>query len=405
VPGAFLLPLRGAIKNYSWGSRTFLARLRGDAVPSPEPEAELWMGAHPGGPARVWSEGQERSLLELIERDPADFLGASSVERFGVEAPFLLKILAIDQPLSLQAHPDRAQAAAGFDRERAAGIGLDEGSYRDRRHKPELIVALEPLWLLRGLLEPAEIQRRFAEAGIASLAGETDRLARRGPAGLRDFLAAWLGVAGAARDRLLDESHRAADAARRARLSRDDPGYWVARMSELHPEDPTALAPLAMHLLRLAPGQGSFQPSRILHSYLDGAGVEVMANSDNVVRAGLTSKPVDLDELLAVVEPAPTVALPMAPTAEAQGTARYESTAEEFELWRLEARPGSGATMEGRDAPAIGICTRGSGSIAAPGRGERLDLGSGTAFAARTGAGPLELLGDLDVFVASIAME
>ena len=402
---AFLFPLRGAIKNYTWGSRTFLARLRGDGAPSREPEAELWMGAHPAAPARVWSEGEWRSLRELIERDPQDFLGASTVERFGAEAPFLLKILAIEQPLSLQVHPDRTQAAAGFDRERAAGVPPDEGSYRDRRHKPELIVALEPLWLLRGLLEPEEIRRRFAEAGIASFAGETDRLARSGPSGLRDFLAAWLGVSGAARDRLLDETRRAADVARRARLSRDDPGYWLARMCELHPEDPTALAPLAMHLVRLSPGQGSFQPSRILHTYLEGLGVEVMANSDNVVRAGLTSKPVDLKELLAVVEVAPTAPLPMAAAADARGAARYESMVEEFELWRLEARLGTTATMEGRDAPAIGICTRGSGSVAAPGRDERLELGSGNAFAARAGAGPLELQGDLDVFVASIAME
>ena len=121
------------------------------------------MGAHPAAPARVWSEGEWRSLRELIERDPADFLGASTVERFGVEAPFLLKILAIDQPLSLQAHPDRAQAAAGFDRERAAGVAPDQGSYRDRRHKPELIVALEPLWLAAGAArarrDPATFRR------------------------------------------------------------------------------------------------------------------------------------------------------------------------------------------------------------------------------------------------------
>ncbi len=404
----YLLPLRGEIKNYDWGSRTFLARLRGDAVPSSQPEAELWMGAHPAAPARVWSEGAWQSLRELIEGDPEGFLGTPSVERFGAEAPFLLKILAIDQPLSLQAHPDRAQAAAGFDRERAAGVAPGAGSYRDRRHKPELIVALEPLWLLRGLLEPAEIRRRFAEAGIASLTAEADRLASSGSDGLRDFLAAWLGVAGAARERLLDETRRAAAAARGALPSRDQPGYWLARLSELHPGDPAALAPLALHLVRLAPGEGSFQPPRILHSYLEGVGVEVMANSDNVVRAGLTSKPVDVGELLAVVDAAPTAPLAMKAAANARGAARYESKVEEFELWRLEARPGgaaSTASMERRGALAIGICTRGSGSLAAPGRGERLDLVSGGAFVARAGAGPLELEGDLDVSVASIGME
>ena len=319
----------------------------------------------------MWSEGEWQSLRELIERDPEGFLGAPSVERFGAEAPFLLKILAIDQPLSLQAHPDRTQAAAGFDRERAAGVGPDAGSYRDRRHKPELIVALEPLWMLRGLLEPAEIRRRFAEAGIASFAAETDRLASRGPDGLRDFLAAWFGVAGSARERLLDETRRAAAAARGAHLSRDQPGYWLARLSELHPADPAALAPLALHLVRLAPGEGSFQPSRILHSYLEGVGVEVMANSDNVVRAGLTAKPVDVRELLAVVDAMPTAPRLQTAVANARGAARYESKVEEFELWRLEAQTGrsrvagvDGAARRDGDRdlhPWVGLA-RGAGS-------------------------------------------
>jgi mannose-6-phosphate isomerase len=399
----FLLPLRGAIKNYAWGSRTFLAGLRGAAAPSSEPEAELWIGAHAGAPAQVLVGERWVSLDEAIAHDPTGFLGASSVERFGVEPPFLLKILAIERPLSLQLHPDRVQARAGFERERAAGLRLDDGSYRDRGHKPELIVALEPLSLLRGLLEPAEIQRRFAAAGITSLAAETDRLARRGAAGLCDFLAAWLGITDSARARLLAEASRAAASAVSSGMGPETTGYWLARLVELHPEDPAVLAPLAMELVRLRPGEGSFQQPRVLHSYLDGAGVEIMANSDNVVRAGLTSKPVDIAELLAVVDATPVAPSSIRATTIAGGAARYSAAVEDFELWRLEPRGGEPATMEDGGTLVVGICTRGAGRLRAPRRGESLNLESGGAFAARAGAGEIEAAGDLTLFAASLA--
>jgi mannose-6-phosphate isomerase len=400
---SFLLPLRGAIRNYAWGSRSFLAGLRGAAVPSTEPEAELWMGAHPAAPAQVRIGEHWLSLHEVIARDPACFLGAASVERFGLEAPFLLKILAIERPLSLQVHPDRTQARAGFQRERSAGLPLEAGSYRDPRHKPELIVALEPLTLLSGLLEPSEIRRRFAEAGISSLAAETDRLERGGPAAFRDFLAAWLGAKGAARARMIAEARRVAKSAERSVLGPDTPGHWVARLFELHPDDPAVLAPLALPLLRLAPGEGSFQPPRILHSYLDGAGVEVMANSDNVVRAGLTAKPVDTGELLEVVDVTPIAPSPIRATTMAGGAARYESAAEDFELWRLESRGGEPATMKDGATLVVGVCTSGGGRLRAPRRGESLDLESGGAFVARAGAGELEAAGDITLFAASLA--
>jgi mannose-6-phosphate isomerase len=372
-------------------------------MPSAEPEAELWMGAHPAAPSQVLVGEHWVSLDEAIARDPTGFLGASSVERFGIEAPFLLKILAIERPLSLQVHPDRTQARSGFERERSSGMPLDRGSYRDPRHKPELIVALEPLTLLSGLLEPAEIQRRFAEAGIASLRAETDRLARGGAAAFREFLAAWLGISGAARARLLGEARRAAASAERSGLGPETPGYWVARLVELYPDDPAVLAPLAIPLVRLAPGEASFQPPRVLHSYLDGAGVEVMANSDNVVRAGLTEKPVDTAELLEVVDAAPLAPPPICATTITGGAARYAPPVEDFELWRLEPRSGERATMEGRATLVIGICTRGTGCLRAPRHGESLDLESGGAFAARAGAGEIEAMGDLTLFAASLA--
>jgi mannose-6-phosphate isomerase class I len=410
-----LLALRGPIKTYDWGSRTVLAGLAGRDAPAAEPEAELWLGAHPQGVAEVETAGAWVSLRDAIERSPVELLGAESVERFGRELPFLLKVLAIERPLSLQVHPDREQAAAGFARERAAGRAPDDGSYRDPRHKPELIVALEPLWVLRGLLEPAEIRRRFAAVGVAGFDRELDELGRRGVAGLREFLGALLGLSGERRNVVLGQARHAVrrpgrtegsapDQARARPIEpRDNPLHWLGRLLELYPEDPAALAPLFLHLVRLAPGQGLFQPPRVLHTYLAGAGVEVMASSDNVVRAGLTPKPVDVGEVMAIADVTPSAPAAIEPAAESRsGVARYASPAEEFELRRLEAGPARELALDGPPTLLLGICTRGAGRLVAADRGESLALTSGSAFAVRPGAGRLRVDGELCAYAATL---
>ena len=137
--------LDNPVRRYAWGSRTVIAGLRGREVPSPHPEAELWLGAHPGDPSYLLGpDGQRRSLLDEITRDPDGRLGENSARRWDQRLPFLFKVLAADEPLSLQAHPDMAGAAAGFARENAQGIALDDAhrSYKDPNHKPELVVAI-----------------------------------------------------------------------------------------------------------------------------------------------------------------------------------------------------------------------------------------------------------------------
>ena len=398
----FLLPLRGPIKNYAWGSRTVLAGLAGRDAPALEPEAELWIGAHEQGSSEVAADGAWVSLRETIARDPVELLGASGVERFGSELPFLLKVLAIERPLSLQVHPDRRQAAAGYRRERATGVAPEEGSYRDARHKPELIVALEPLWALHGLREPDAIRRRFSEAGVDSFAREAERLEREGAAGLLDFLAELLGLSGEKKDRVLNEARIAAGATEAA-SSRDDPLFWVGRLLDLYPEDPAVLAPLFMHLVRLEPEQGLFQAPGVLHCYLEGAGVEVMASSDNVVRAGLTAKPIEVAEVLAVADTTPGEPISIAPREVSPGIARYPAAAEEFQLLVLETTNARSVSLAAPEGLLLGICTRGEGLIDAPSRGESLTLASGGAFAARPGAGALRLEGDVRVYAATIA--
>jgi mannose-6-phosphate isomerase len=249
-------------------------------------------------------------------------------------------------------------------------------------------VALEPTSILHGLLAPAEIRRRFVEAGISSLDPETSRLEHDGDAGLRGFLATLLGLAGARRREVMAEARRASD-------------RWLRRLLDLYPEDPAALAPLFLHRVELEPGQALFQAPGVLHCYLEGSGVEVMASSDNVVRAGLTTKPIDVDEVLAVAsttpaEPATIEALTVSP-----GIARYRTEAEEFELWRMEATPAAASSLDEPGALVLGVCTRGGGRLVSPSRGESLELRSGGAFAVRPGAGALRLDGDLCVYAAT----
>ena len=458
TPGRpYLLPLRGSIKTYAWGSRTFLAALGGRPAPTAEPEAELWIGAHRDGSAEVSWGGAWIPLREAIARDPIGFLGAAGVERFGAELAFLLKVLAVARPLSLQVHPDRAQALAGYERERAAGVARGEGSYRDPRPKPELIVALDPLWALHGLLEPDEIRRRFAHAGMPSLEAETERLVRRGEAGVRDFLATLLGLDGERRSRVLAEARAAVERARlekraeassaptpesaplrsrpekRAEASsaatpesaplrsgsgvgeqlacspstpveastdpRDSWVFWLERLLDLHPDDPAVLAPLFMNLVRLDPGHGLFQAPGVLHCYLEGAGIELMASSDNVVRAGLTAKPIDVAELLRVADPRPAAPSAIEARRLAPGTTVYTAAAE-LELLRFEASPASAISFPGPDALLLAVCTRGLGRVEVPERSEGLALHAGAAFAVRPGAPTLRLAGDLSVYAS-----
>ena len=171
-PGIALL--ENPIQEYAWGSRTAIAELLGRSTPAPRPQAEMWMGAHPRAPSRVRLDGRRLSLIEWIERNPDEVLGAAVRERFAGRLPFLFKVLAVERPLSIQAHPDARQAREGFAREEELGIVRDapERCYRDRSHKPELICALTPFRALRGFRSVAQIRALLDALDAPSLAPE-----------------------------------------------------------------------------------------------------------------------------------------------------------------------------------------------------------------------------------------
>ncbi|MPZ28807.1 MAG: mannose-6-phosphate isomerase, class I [Micromonosporaceae bacterium] len=285
-----MLRLQNPIRQYPWGSRSVLAGLQGRPVPSPAPEAELWVGAHPCTPSVVESTGD--ALTDLIAAAPATTLSPGVAEQFGPRLPYLLKLLAVAAPLSLQVHPDAAQAAAGYAAEEAAGVPRDapHRRYVDPYHKPELLVAVSEFRALCGFRAPADAADAVAGLAVPALSALAARL-RAGD------------LAGAVRW-LLTGDRSPVDVAEvvAAAAAADRPGYRVVgELATAYPEDLGVVVALLLNQVALAPGEAIFMPPGSPHVYLYGTGVEIMAASDNVLRGGFTSKYVDVPELLRVL--------------------------------------------------------------------------------------------------------
>jgi len=344
--------LGGVIRHYDWGSLTSIPELVGLPATG-EPWAELWLGAHPSAPSSVG--GRHQPLDELVAADPVASLGRRVAERFG-SLPFLLKVLAAAAPLSLQAHPSIAQAEAGFTREDSEGIALGAAnrSFKDRLHKPELICALTEFEALCGFRDPSSTLGILATIGTDALDTVRSRLeADPGPEGLSELFR-YLLLLGPAEGAALVEPVVAA-----CREDGPDTGVaeraMVAELGARYPGDAGVVTALLLNLVTLQPGEALFLGSGRLHAYLKGTGVEIMANSDNVLRGGLTSKHIDVGTLLEVVDPTPSRPVVQRP-ALVGGVATYEAPVPEFSLSRIEV-DGDAAAVEG---PAILLCTAGA---------------------------------------------
>ncbi|WP_328976779.1 mannose-6-phosphate isomerase, class I [Streptomyces canus] len=343
--------LDNTIRPYAWGSTTAIPELLG-VRPTGEPQAEMWMGAHPGAPSRTG----RGTLVEVIAADPAKELGAEAVAKFGPRLPFLLKILAAGAPLSLQVHPDLAQAKEGYDDEERRGIPVDAGhrNYKDANHKPELICALTEFAGLCGFREPARAAELLDALGVDSLKPYVDLLhAHPEEAALREVLTAVLTA-----DRA-EMAHTVTEAAAAcARLGGDHAPY--ADIAHHYPGDPGVIAAMLLNHVRLQPGEALFLGAGIPHAYLSGLGVEIMANSDNVLRCGLTPKHVDVPELLRIVRFEAADPGVLRPEASPDDEEVYETPIDEFRLSRY-VLPEGGATHDlTRPTPQILLCTAGS---------------------------------------------
>jgi phosphomannomutase len=409
-PRALLLAC--PVQHYAWGGYSFIPRLLGQDNPERVPCAELWIGAHPLAPSSAIVDGSPVRLDRLIQGAAEEVLGPRDARRFGGRLPFLMKVLDARAMLSIQAHPTREQAAAGFARENAAGVPLDapQRLYRDDSHKPEAHVALTEFWMLHGFRPLEEIGAILGS--VAELAAVMPEFAARlqadaeEPAArealLRGLYTVVMTMAQERVDRILSPLLDRLSAQDKSRpLDKDTPDFWAVRAARDLPLpgghiDRGIFSIYLLNLLHLHPGEGTYQPAGTLHAYLEGTNVELMANSDNVLRGGLTPKTVDTGELLRILSYADGRPQVLQGREAGHGARIYQTPAEEFVLDRLEL--GANArTIAGTDHGAECLVTlEGSAGLAS---GEReLKLDRGAAALVPAGA-PYELKSEAETLV------
>jgi mannose-6-phosphate isomerase len=361
--------LRNKVRPYAWGSRTVIAELQGRQVPAPHPEAELWMGAHPDDPSVVLdADGVEHTLLRLVDIDPVGQLGEPYARRWADRLPFLLKVLAADEPMSMQVHPSLAQAQAGYAREEAVGLPrlAPHRSYPDPTAKPELVCALTEFHVLAGFREATRTLDLLHDLDAPGLPRYTDLLAAQPDAdGLRALFTTWVTLPSSVLDNLLPEVLDACVLHVKEHGDFDIECRTVLELGERYPGDPGVLAALLLNRLVLGPGEAVYLAPGSMHAYLRGTAVEIQANSDNILRGGLTPKHVDLPELLHVVDFAHGDMPVLRGEQVAPHMLLYPTDAPEFELSRLEwpsecdtERDGAAVPLT-HPGPQVLICTDG----------------------------------------------
>ena len=403
MQGVFLL--RNTIQEYAWGSRSSIPQLLGRRSPADAPQAELWMGAHPKAPSQVLlAEGHELSLPELIARDPAAVLGKAVAERFAGRLPFLFKVLAAAQPLSIQAHPNLEQARAGFRRENEQGIALDafQRNYRDDNHKPEVISALTPFWALNGFRPLPEMLDLLRSVGFSGIGKQIAALGDNpSKAGLKAFFASLMRLQRETRERAIREALTWAERQPAQSPDRNTIAGWILRLGENYPGDIGVLSPLLLNLLLLQPGDTMFLEAGVLHAYLEGTGIELMANSDNVIRGGLTPKHMDVDELLSILRFQGRDVQLAESDETAPGQRVFHTPAQEFRLTEIRVHPDQLHRNPGSGSIQLMIIVEGEGRIEAP---EPLPIKKGNSLLIPASTGPYSMGGSLHIYRADVPL-
>ncbi|NOY68172.1 MAG: mannose-6-phosphate isomerase, class I [Deltaproteobacteria bacterium] len=353
--------LKNKIQEYAWGSFSHIQQLLGAKGKAGTPWAELWMGAHPKAPSEIKINGSWAPLDMVIEKNPEATVGKTTCGKFGPALPFLFKALAAGRPLSIQAHPDEAQAKEGFERENRLKIPIDAPfrNYRDDRHKPECICALTPFTAINGFRASETIL-----SAISSICPETlgDKISRAGRMpeedAIRFIFEFLLRIEDDLRKKVISETIATATQADTVEKK------WILQLHEQYPDDIGILSPVILNLVTLQPGEAMFLPARRLHAYFDGFGIELMANSDNVLRGGLTPKHIDVDELLNVLDFSPAPIEILHPMETGTCERPYPVMAEEFRLSVIKPepikpepiKPGQACSFSNSSGPEILFC-------------------------------------------------
>ncbi|EMY6610433.1 mannose-6-phosphate isomerase, class I [Vibrio parahaemolyticus] len=289
----FLL-MNNMIQEYAWGSTTSISQLFAVANPTGKPQAEIWMGAHTNGCSMVTVNGEETKLSSLIASDMNAFLSKEVATRFG-ELPYLFKVLAAEKALSIQVHPNKSQAEQGFSKEEKKDIPLNakNRNYKDPNHKPELVYALTDYQAMNGFRPISEIIKNFSSLAIPELNRLLAYLVKnQNSEGLKTFFAGLLSLEGEQKEMALTMLLL------KARITDSEIFNVILELETQYPDDIGLFSPLILNVITLLPGEAMFLSAETPHAYLKGTGLEIMANSDNVLRAGLTPKYIDVNELI-----------------------------------------------------------------------------------------------------------
>lgn len=368
--------MKNEIQPYSWGSTSAISELLQIPNPDNSPMAELWMGTHPKAPSSFIADGQTVSLQDEIDKNPNTVLGEAVSTRFDGKLPFLFKVLSAAKPLSIQAHPNKEQAEKGFERENKRGIPIDapDRNYRDKNHKPEIISAVTPFLALRGFKPIDAIIERFSVLEIPEFSELAAELKKEPNAeGLKTFFRKLMELDVKYREGLIGTVLRRID-------GRDDLlSETIRKLNREYPNDIGVLCPLFLNIITLQPGEAMFLPAGELHAYLEGTGIELMANSDNVLRGGLTSKHIDIPELLHVLtfsDGVPEIIRP----AEKNGEKLYSAPIDEYALTRITITEEFPYHRSNIQSVEILICIEGGGRISKKAGKQSLPFGRGDSF-------------------------
>jgi mannose-6-phosphate isomerase len=389
-----LFIMKNPVQNYAWGSCTAIAELTGSPASS-APQAELWMGAHPKSPSRIEIGDSWIPLNDYISENSDAVLGKSA-RRFGGTLPYLFKVLASARPLSIQAHPNREQARLGFERETRLEIPFDapERNYKDLNHKPECLCALTQFHALCGFRPEPEITALLTAFCPKSLKGLTSALSSKG---IKEFFQQIITLSPDQKKRAIAEA---------VQLSRSTPArpeaVWILRLHQEYPEDSGVISPLFLNLITLEPGQSLFLSDGQLHSYLQGTAIELMANSDNVLRGGLTPKHMDVPELLNILDFHSSTLRVVEGQAISPSEQIYPAPAEEFSLSQIRLDPLWPKAVFNVDSPEILLFTAGRAVLSSPSNSRKLDVRKGMSVFVSAAAGQYQLSGETCCFRARV---
>lgn len=397
--GGKIFKLTGKVQDYAWGGKSFIPQLLG-LQPAEKTAAEYWLGAHQSAPSEVIKEDGKVSLKQLIEESADETIGNKVNEEFG-RLPYLLKVLDVKDMLSIQVHPSKLEAEKGFARENEQGIPLNDPkrNYKDDNHKPELMLALDEFWLLHGF--KAKDQLTEVLQSVPELQHLVAIFENAGYEGLYNTVMQW------PQDKVNNILHPLLDRIiplyKEDRLNKSQEDFWAARaaitFNQGNDIDRGIFSIYFLNLVQLKKGEAIFQDAGILHAYLEGQNIEIMANSDNVLRGGLTPKNIDIEELMKYVTFKPVDPWIIQGTIE-NGERVYKTPAHDFELSAFELGQGDSASFT-TDTADIVLVTQGKVQVEC---GEQqLELGKGES-AVVFGARPARLQSQLPamLFRASV---